>query len=283
MVKCIVLGEKENHPYLMILFVCLILCSPESHSHSTSIQLAPLPMLSAFFMGQSVRFSSRERILLPTAAPPGCSIFHPEYLLCYKTITLEFCGRERKENWSMWCVWVNFSSVFCKGSERLCLRNHKGHVSEVESMAGRDGHLAQKVSGSSPCPWLVFTVILSSDPVQKPSDLSGCKGYTHWFHQNDVMFLVSGLLSLLCVREAASSARPLIAPKWKCPDNLMLPLSIFVVFIFNWSCKGFLALICPIFPDDICLPWLAFYSLSPHTNFASSSYQCAHQNSCLRG
>lgn len=25
MVKCIVLGEKENHPYLMILFVCLIL------------------------------------------------------------------------------------------------------------------------------------------------------------------------------------------------------------------------------------------------------------------
>lgn len=51
MVKCIVLGEKENHPYLIILFVCLILCSPESHSHSTSIQLAPLPMLSAFFHG----------------------------------------------------------------------------------------------------------------------------------------------------------------------------------------------------------------------------------------
>lgn len=74
---------------------------------------------------------------------------------------------------------------------------------------------------------------------KNPSDLSGCKGHTHWFQQNDVMFPVSGLLSLLCVREAASSALPLIAPKWKCPDNLMLPLSIFVVFIFNWSCKGF--------------------------------------------
>lgn len=177
---------------------------------------------------------------------------------------------------------VNFSG---KGSERSPVA--LSYVCEIrkaartagESVAGRDGHLAQKVSSSSPRPWLVFTVILSSTWTKKPSALSGCKGHVHRFQQNDVMFLVSGLLSLLCGREAASSAWPLIAPKWKCPDNPMLPLSIFVVFIFNWSCKGFYSSDLSHFSRWHLLAWLAFYSLSSHTNSTSSPYQHAHQNS----
>lgn len=112
---------------------------------------------------------------------------------------------------------------------------------------------------------------------EKPSDLSGCKGHVHWFQQNYVMFLISGLLSLSCGCEAASSARPLIAPKWKYPDNPMLPLSIIVIFIFNWSCKGFYSSDLSHFSRWHLLAWLAFYSLSSHTNSTSSPYQHAHQ------
>lgn len=161
MVKCAILVGKDNHPYLMILFVCLILCSPESHPHSTSIELASLPTLTAFFMWQSVRFSTWKRILPSTAAPSGCTF-------CYKTVTLEFYERERKENWSTPSTGQFLhqgserspvaSSYVCKFRKTVC---HRAWTSD-ESMAGRDGHLAQKVNGSSPCPWLMFTAILSS-------------------------------------------------------------------------------------------------------------------------
>lgn len=125
----------------------------------------------------------------------------------------------------------------------LCLRNQKGHVSEGVDR-GREHGWSWRASGPEGqrfTPLSMTRVHCNSIKYsgEKPSDLSGCKGHTHWFQQNDVMFLVSGLLLLLCGHEAASSARPLIAPKWNCPDNPMLPLSIFVVFIFNWSCKGF--------------------------------------------
>lgn len=174
MVKCVVLGEKDNHPYLMILFVCLILCSPESHPHSTSIQLASLPVLSAFFMGQSVRFSSREWILSSTATPSGRTIFPPQNI-CFVTKQSRWNfvdARERKTDQ-------------CKGSERSSMA--LSYVYEIrkatcqrawtvaESMAGRDGHLAQKVSGSSPCPWLVFTVILSSTLAKNPAIFQAAK------------------------------------------------------------------------------------------------------------
>lgn len=131
MVKHVVLGAKDNHPYLMILFVCLILCSPESHPHSTSIELASLPTLSAFFMGQSVRFSSRKRILPCTGSPSGRTF-------SYKTITLESYERERKENWSTASagqfLWQGFRKV-TRGIE-LCLRNQKGCMNRGRERGG---------------------------------------------------------------------------------------------------------------------------------------------------
>lgn len=125
MVKCAILGGKDNHPYLMILFVCLILCSPESHPHSTSIELASLPTLSAFFMGQSVRFSTWKRILPSNAAPSGCTF-------CYKTVTLEFYERERKENWSteFTCQFLHQGFRKVTRGVELCLQIQKDRVSQ---------------------------------------------------------------------------------------------------------------------------------------------------------
>lgn len=160
----------------------------------------------------------------------------------------------------------------------LCLRNQKGHVPEGVDRGREHGGSwqASGPEGQRFIPLSMTRVHCNSikNSGEKHRDLSGCKGHSHWFKQNHVMFLISGLLPL-----AASSARPLIVLKWKCPDNPMLPLSIFVVFIFNWSCKGFYSADLSHFSKWHLLPWLAFYSLSSHTNSTSSSYQCAHQNS----
>lgn len=141
----------------MILFVCLIFCSPEYHPHSSSAQLASLPVLSAFFMGQSVRFFSCVQI---------------SHLLCDWTSLWmhRFSAQSVRyvSNQSRWnsvvrktdqaCLRVNFHPTSLRGFRKvtrgieLFLQNQKGHVSQGREHSGSWGESGLEGHWSTPPP-----------------------------------------------------------------------------------------------------------------------------------